>query len=54
MSEIVFICEISELLISVMSVRSGLIGDVQGIKYLIYMDSLHIDIETFTAEARTG
>lgn len=37
MSEVVFICEISELLISLMSVRNGLIGDVQGISYLVRM-----------------
>lgn len=38
MSEIVFVCEISELLISFMSVRNGLIGEIQGIRYLKYMD----------------
>lgn len=37
MSDIVFICEISELLISLMSVRNGLMGDVQIISYLMQM-----------------
>lgn len=34
MSEIVYFCEISELLIGLMSIRNGLIDDVQGISYL--------------------
>lgn len=35
MSEVVFVCEISELLIiSLMSVRNGLTGDLQEISYL--------------------